>query len=233
MYTVVTNAAPEAVQVGNITVETPPCENLRAVLLESFKSRYGHQLALENQPNDQTLALVVKMHARKAVDFISLAKVGSASDSHSIVTEPLRLKETPFFIDPKYLNQGNDPRRRKNDYLSSSDSFVHSVRVLMYAYVLASARDAPGAEWCNLTAAHLHVAAVEHFARLDSRAGHFLHKRLLECEMSIRIEWTRVQQAQPTLSLTDIIHIVSQRHSVWPMEMEFRQPPPPQQAGST
>ena len=166
------------------------------------------------------------MHSRRAVDFVSLAKVGSASDIYSIGVEPPRLKETPFLIGPKFLNLGNDPKKRKNNYLTSTDSFVRAVRVLMFAYVLASARDATGLEWRNLTAAHLHVATVEHFTRLDSRAGHALHKRLLECEMSIRIEWTRVQQAQPELSLTEIIHIVGQRHSVWPMEMEFRPPPP-------
>ena len=199
---------------------------MRAILLNSFKLKYGHQLALENQPNDTTLALVVEMHSRRAVDFISLAKVGSASDTHSVGVEPLRLKETPFLIHPKSLNLGDDPRKRKNDYLTSTDSFVRAVRVLMYAYVLASARDAAGLEWCNLTAAHLHVATVEHFTRLDSRAGRALRKRLLECEMSIRIVWTRFQQAQPELSLTEITHIVGQRRSVWHMEMEFRPPPP-------
>ena len=94
----------------------------------------------------------------------------------------------------------------------------------MYAYVLASARDAPWAEWRNLTSAHLHVSQVGGFVRLDSRTGHNLHTRLLGCEMSIRVEWTRVQQAQPVLSITDIIHIVAQRHTVWPMEMRFRSP---------
>ena len=209
-------------QVGDITVETPLGGDVRAALLVAFSSKYGHQLALGNQPNDTTLALVIRMHARRAIDFISLAKVGSASDVRTTGFEPIRLKGSPFLIDPKFLNLSNDPKRKKNDYLTSADSFLHSARVLMYAYVLASARDAPGAEWCNLTAAHLHVATVEHFVRLDSRVGHALHRRLLECEMAIRIEWTLAQQAQPALGLTEIIHLVAQRHSIWPLEMEFR-----------
>ena len=135
---------PESIQVGNVTVETPLGGDARANLLAAFKVKYGHQLSLENQPNDTTLALVVKMHARKAIDFITLSKIGPASDTHTIGAEPVRLKDTPFLIDSKFLNMGNDTRRKKNDYLSSADSFVHSVRVLMYAYVLASSRDAQG-----------------------------------------------------------------------------------------
>ena len=115
---------------------------------------------------------------------------------------------------------------RKGDYLTSLRIICTRGTGVMYAYVLSTSRDAAGIERCNLASAHLHVSEVERFARLDHRAGRLLRKRLLECEMAIRIERARAQQTHHELSLTEIIHIVGQRHSAWPVKMGFRPSPP-------
>ena len=66
----------------------------------AFRTKYGRELALENQPNDQTLALVVKTHARRAADFISLANVYPVTDTQNTGGGPVRLKYTPLFDRP-------------------------------------------------------------------------------------------------------------------------------------
>ena len=92
----------------------------------------------------------------------------------------------------------------------------------MLSYALVSAADEPQAEWRTLDAAMSHLTAVESISRQNSRNNHILHQRILECEMTIRKEWTRVHQLQPTLSLGGVIHLVAQRHPAWPLMSEFR-----------
>ena len=60
----------------------------RPALLQSFRTKYGHQLHGENQPKDSTLALTIRMRGRRAVDFVSLANAGSESGANTAGAEP-------------------------------------------------------------------------------------------------------------------------------------------------
>ena len=80
-----------------------------------------------------------------------------------------------------------------------------------------------------------HIDAVEHYSRLDSITGHALRERIMQIEMTIRIEWARVCQYEPEFSLSDAITLVSKRQQLWPCVTEFRSshlaPPPKKGAG--
>ena len=68
----------------------------------------------------------------------------------------------------------------------------------------------------------IHINAVEHFTRLNSRFTQFHHLKITDAEASVRTEWTRLQQLEPGLSLSQIIDQVAKRHTIWPAIGEFR-----------
>ena len=100
--------------------------------------------------------------------------------------------------------------------------WVNCVRVLSYTYVLVSCKDPLESEWCSLDGVLIHLAAVEAYARMDSRVGSSLHATLVEAEVSIRQEWHRMLQLNPSMSLTDVIDLAS-KSPVWPMKHMFVQ----------
>ena len=166
--------------------------------------------------------MVLKMHARRACDFVSLAKVSNASDYRNAGCEPVRPKDAPFTIDPKYLSNNGADGAKRADFTMTPGSFLHAVRTLMTTYALVSAAGEVNREWRTLDAALGHLTTVESMSRLTSRPNHALHARILESEISIRMEWVKMRQTQPDLSLGDIITLVAQRHAVWPLQSEFR-----------
>ena len=109
----------------------------------------------------------------------------------------------------------------KTTFNLSPENFVHSVRVLLLGYVLVSANDPPENQWCTLEGAMAHIDAAEHYSRLDSITGHSLHSRIMQIEMTIRIEWARACQYEPDFSLSDAIQHINEtktvsRHKVYP-----------------
>ena len=93
----------------------------------------------------------------------------------------------------------------------------------MHGYVLVSAADT-GPPWCSLDAANRHLASVENLSRASAKNYHAMHHKLTEAEMAVRNEWTRMSQAEPRLTLTEIIELVSQRHTLWPVISELKSP---------
>ena len=143
----------------------------------------------------------------------------NAIDGRNTGTEPIRLsKASPVLIDTNLLQIG----KRSSDFNSSPESFVRAVRVLMWGYALVSASDPAGTEWCNLDAATVHIAAVEQHSRRNSTHAHVLRNKILDSEMAIRLEWSRIALSEPQLALTDIIILLSQRHGIWPLASDFR-----------
>ena len=118
--------------------------------------------------------------------------------------EPREITGTPFFIDESVARS-----KKTSDSHLSPMCWVNAVRVLSYAYVMASCNDPLESEWCSLDGALIHLAAVEAYARMDSKAGSFLHATLVETEISIRQEWHRMIQINPSMSLTDTIDLAS------------------------
>ena len=66
-----------------------------------------------------------------------------------------------------------------------------------------------------------HVSTVENLSRANSKAAGPMHGRIVEAEAVVRSEWTKLGQAQPGISLTAIIDVISQRHAIWPLLSEF------------
>ena len=90
-------------------------------------------------------------------------------------------------------------------------------------YTLVSAGDA-AKPWCSLDAAQKHISHVECAIRASAKSNHANHHKILDAEMTVRAEWTRIAQREPTLDLSDIVEIVSHRHTNWPIVTELRNP---------
>ena len=108
------------------------------------------------------------------------------------------------------------------DFPLPAESPLLSVRVLMYTYALVSAADEPQPKWRTRDAATPQLTDGEAVSRQYSRNNYLLRHRVLECEMSIRLEWTRAHQLQPALSLGGVIPLVARRRAPWPLSSEFR-----------
>ena len=120
--------------------------------------------------------------------------MSNASDYRNTGCEPVKLKDAPFMIDPKYLaNHGAGAFKRAGaaEFTMAPGHFLHAVRTLMTTYALVSAADEVKKEWCTLDAALGHLTTAESMPRLNSRSTHALRARILASEMSIRTEWVK------------------------------------------
>ena len=196
-------------------------QSKRIMLLEAFNTKYRCRLEYENQPSDATLSIILKQHARCTIEFAPLSRATSADGRTSII-EPVRLgKSSPFLVDTSMINMGG---RKHSEFNKSPENFTHAVRILMYAYALAAATDPIETTWCSLEAARAHISIVEQYSRMSTAAGGAFANRIMEIELAIRSEWVRTHHREPLLSLSDVIAIVSQQTTLWPMAHEFRTP---------
>ena len=123
--------------------------------------------------------------------------------------DPKRISGTPFLYD-----EPGGSSRKGSDVHHSAICWVNCVKILMYSYVLISASDPEGEEWCTLDGVLSHLNQVEAYARLDSKAFGRLHGRLVEAESAIRHEWHRVTQQDPAISLNDAVELILYTHSL-------------------
>lgn len=136
-------------------------------------------------------------------------------DSRDSYSEPLKLgKHLPINLDDAY-------KRKNSDFHTSPESFAHAVRVLMLGYALVSAADGER-PWCSLGAALKRISTVENLSRISAKSGHVCHHKIVEAEMNVRCEWTRIAQAETILRLSDVIEIVGQRFAIWPISAELK-----------
>ena len=91
----------------------------------------------------------------------------------------------------------------------------------MHGYAIVSTIDPEGSEWCNLEAARRHVSTVGNLPRASSKSAGLMHGRIVDAEGVVRSEWAKFGQAQPSISLTAIIDVISQRRAIWPLLSEF------------
>merc|ERR1712105_518575 len=149
------------------------------------------------------------------MEFVQLSKVTNLYDGRDAYSEPLKLgKHLSITLDGAL-------KRKTSDFNASPEAFVHAVKVLLLGYVLVSAAD-EGRPWCSLDAAQKHITTVENLSRISAKAGHPFHHKILEAEMNVRCEWTRIAQAETILCLSDVIEIVSQRLTIWPIATELK-----------
>ena len=191
----------------SLTVDPFIAHNTRNDLLAAYTKRYQSAMRLENQPSEATLNLIIKRNAARSLEFVQLSKVTNMIDDRDYYSEPFKLgKHSPIHLDGAF-------KRKTSDSNASPEAFAHAARVLMYVYVVASDADS-GRPWRSLDAAQKHVSTVENLPRAPARAGRPSHRKILDAEVNVRCEWARVTQAETTLSLRDIIEIVSQRFTI-------------------
>ena len=190
--------------------------DVRAKLLDTFQKRHNFIPPLENQPSETMLTHLVKLHKKRSTEFFPLSRVSNFSEGRDIRVEPTKIRGTPFFLESQLTSS-----KKNNDFLLSAESFCHAVRVLMHGYTMVSMLDPQGDEWCSLGAAQRHISTVEGYSRANSRVSHRMHTQIMEAEMATRLEWTKLGQTNPGVSLTAIIDTVAQRHAIWPLNSEI------------
>ena len=195
-----------------------PTKYSKSELLAKFNTRYNVPLSLENQPSEATLTLIAKLHARRSCDFVPLSKITNAADNRDLNLEPTRIRGAPFSI-----AQNLTAPRKNTSFLSSSDAFIHAVKILMNTYALVSVVDPDvGNCWCSLAASQLHIGTVENFLRANALAGHNFLQRIADSELNVRTERMRLSQNHPNMNLSEVITTVAQNRSLWPLVSEFK-----------
>ena len=91
----------------------------------------------------------------------------------------------------------------------------------MFSYALVSSTDSDETLWFGLQAAFVHIAKVEKLVKLDSKTGGSLIGMIRESEAACRNEWAKACQTNPHLSLSEIVTVISHRHTIWPGVTEF------------
>ena len=191
-----------------------PAQDKRRGLFIAFSARYQISLQLEHQPIETTLNILIKRHAIKPAEFVPLAKVLNLCDGRDTISEPLKLGKHI------QIDIGGATKKRFSDFGSSPEAFLRAVRILLLGYALVSAADPTPR--CSLDAAQRYISCVEAVSRLSAKSHHANHQKILDADMSARIEWTRVAQAEPSLNLGDIIEIAANKHTIWPIAADLK-----------
>ena len=173
-------------------------------------------------PSGETFQILARVRSRGGTEFTPLSRVASAADTRDVTTEHVRVNWTngDLLIDP-----GRSLNKRNSEFSKNNDTFNHSVKVLMYGYVLISRTDNKDAMWCTLQSATKHITTVENHSRAAARVSTGLNSKLAEAEMAVRREWREVGQAEPSFFLFTVIELVCQRHSIWPKTLELKTVP--------
>ena len=190
----------------------------RNELLHAYFTLYGSRLQLEYQPSETSLNISIRTHARKSAELgppDALSEITNCAGGRDFHPEPVRMG--------KHLTTNIDgaSKKRTSDSNANPESPLHAVRVLMRGYVLVSAND-DGPPWCSLDDANRRLSSVEHLGRASAKNSHTARYKLTESEMTVRNERTRMSKADPRLNLTEIIELVTQRHTLWPVVSELK-----------
>ena len=109
--------------VGQLTAESSTQHDAGSMLQNAFRTKYYRLLHWENQPSGITLSTVIKSHSRKEIAFISSDKVSIAVETKNLGLDPIRIKETPCPIDPKYIGDVSTGKRKKSDFWDMRNRF--------------------------------------------------------------------------------------------------------------
>lgn len=198
------NTTPETTGIG---LSLP--NGRRGELITSFRAKYNTRLPIEYKPSGASLKISTRAHARKSAEFTPLSKIGNLIDGRYFHSEPANLSKNLT------TDLAGGTKRNTSDFNTSAESFLRAARVLMGGYALVSAFDV--IPWCALEAAQKHIITVGNISRTSSKHRHTARSRILDAEMPARREWARIAQSDTRYTLTDIIEIVSQRHSIFPI----------------
>ena len=171
-------------------------------------------LPLEYHASDTVLSLVITHHKRRCAELIDLEKAVNLADAGA-KHESRRPPGTPFLFGEHISSS-----RETSDVHLSPMWRANGVRVLCYSYLLVSAGGAPGEEWRTMRGAMRNLVTVEQYVRLGRKTGALHHSSLVGAESSIRHEWHRMLQQDPSLSLNDAVELAS-KNAARPLKQEL------------
>ena len=128
---------------------------------------------------------------------LSLVEAGVKQD-------PGRITGAPFLCEDPGSSSG-----RTSDAHHPPRRWVGCVRILSYAYVLVSAGDTAGDEWCTMDGALAHLNVADQYARWGSKTNDSPHTLLAEAETTIRHERHRLMQQDKTITLDGAIELTN------------------------
>ena len=110
------------------------------LILWEFRSRRGLLPAIGNRPSEQTLSLSAKSREKQSVEFRPLIRVSNFSDGRGVKAERAGIKGAAILAD----NGASVTNQKNREFLSSSEAFRLSVRVVMRGYAPVSMLGPPG-----------------------------------------------------------------------------------------
>ena len=111
------------------THENSVTTDKRKELLGAFQKRYNFHLDIFHQPSDATLALLVKLHQRRAADFLPLSRVTNIEEGRDLRADTS--SKTKLGKELTLVLENNGQSKKNSDYAASSEAFTHAVRVLL------------------------------------------------------------------------------------------------------
>ena len=74
----------QSIASGPLTVEIQGANDKKAGLLRNFFDKYRFKLDIQDQPSEQTLGILIKMHKARSAEFIPLSKAANAFDNKDL-----------------------------------------------------------------------------------------------------------------------------------------------------
>ena len=188
----------------------------RSRMLARFHDLYRFQIPATDQPSDRKLSIAHHLWEKRSFEFAPLSMVSAINDQDSpwMGATPKKIAGADLLYQPSTTARKNDVR------MKSPPCFAHTIRVLMYSYVLASSQDPDENQWISLSSALAWLEPLGKLVCLGSRSQDSLFARLSEVGSAARREWLAMSQRDPMQTLSDVI-LESLRNMRCPLPSEF------------
>ena len=196
------------------TESTIPSEK-RLAIISSFQARYSLTLPPDMMPSERTLALAHNARRKRSAEPIPFSMVLSVKDGGGASTG-----YTPIAPGSSVLVMATGNSKKNHQWMHSIPHYMHTLEILLFAYVMASTQDEPGREWLHLDVALLYLAKLRKLERINSLSDPNIWSLIADCEAQTRIEWHDKNLSDPSLCLGDLITL-SLEHDRFPDTSKF------------
>ena len=182
-------------------------------------------MSIYDAPSDALVGRITEKRKHNAVEVIPLAKVANVVNSE---------KGEVFRQIGKDIKLMSGSLATNDTHSRGGLNFLHTVRILMNGYTLASfytpsdadpaAPAPPLGERCSHKAAGEYIQAVEQNLRLNEQFGNLMLPELQAIEAKNREEWARYMRENNGATLSEAIEIANVRlMSMWPSIARYRE----------
>ena len=196
--------------------ETSITSEKRLQIISNFQCRYGHSVPPDVLPSERTLALAHNARRRRSAEPIPFSLIMSVKDGDNSNTTGY----APVATGSAVLVVARTNQKKNHQWMHSIPHYMHTVEVLLLAYVMVSTLDGAGQEWLRLDVAHTYLAKLRKLERMNAVSGPNIWPHIAECETHTRNERHGKNLADPSLSLGDIIAL-SLEHDRFPDATKF------------